>query len=73
MDDSGNQLEEARVTVLQNGLVIQNNVHIPSTSAGAVDENIGEPGPLLLQYHGDEVQYRDIWVTPLPLKGSDVY
>lgn len=73
VDDSSNQIEAARVTVLQNGLVIQNNVHIPSTSAGAVDEDILEPGPLLLQYHGDEVRYRDVWAVPLPLQGSDVY
>jgi hypothetical protein len=73
VDDSGNQLEAPRVTVLQNGLVIQNNVHILRTSAGAVDENIAEPGPLLLQHHGDEVRYRDVWIVPLPLKGSDVY
>lgn len=73
VDDSSNQIEAGRVTVLQNGLVIQNNVHIPSTSAGAVDEDILEPGPLLLQYHGDEVRYRDVWAVPLPLQGSDVY
>ena len=71
---SGEQvLEGARLTVLQNGLVIQNNVALPGVTGGAMDENVGEPGPLRLQDHGNLVAYRNIWAVPLPLEGSGTY
>ena len=65
--------EPARITVLQNGQVIHNNVELPGPTGGAVDHNLGEPGPLLLQDHGDLVQYRNVWLVHLPLAGSDTY
>ncbi len=71
--ESGEIEENARVTVLQNGIVIQNNVQMLGATGGATDEGAAEPGPLRLQDHGNPVKYRNIWVVPLPLKGSDVY
>lgn len=71
--ESGEIEENARVTVLQNGIVIQNNVQIQGSTGGATDEDAAAPGPLRLQDHGNPVKYRNIWVVPLPLKGSDVY
>ena len=71
--ESGEIEENARVTVLQNGVVIQNNVQIQGSTGGATDEDAAAPGPLRLQDHGNPVKYRNIWVVPLPLKGSDVY
>jgi hypothetical protein len=71
--ESGGIEENARVTVLQNGTVIQNNVQLLGATGGATDEDAAEPGPLRLQDHGNPVKYRNIWIAPLPLKGSDVY
>ena len=71
--DGGKLVENARVTVLHNGLVIHNNCILPGVTGGAVDEEVGEPGPLLLQDHGDLVCYRNVWAAELPLKGSDTY
>ncbi len=65
--------EGARLTVLHNALVILNNVQLPGVTGGSIDEDVGEPGPLLLQDHGNLVAYRNIWVVPLPLEGSDTY
>jgi len=69
----GEVVEPVRLTVLHNGLVIHNNVQLPGVTGGAMDENVGEPGPLLLQDHGDLVCYRNVWTVELPLKGSDTY
>lgn len=66
-------LENVRLTVCQNGLVIHNNIQLPGVTGGAIDQNVGEPGPLLLQDHGNLMCFRNIWAMPLPLKGSDVY
>ena len=73
VDDEGTVTENVRVTVLQNGLVIQNNSMLPGVTGAAIDENVGEPGPLLLQDHGNLVCYRNIWLVPPPLKGSETY
>ena len=73
VNESGEIEENARVTVLQNGIVIQNNVQIQGATGGATDDDAAAPGPLRLQDHGNPVKYRNIWVVPLPLKGSDVY
>lgn len=73
LDAAGKVAEPVRLTVLQNGQVIHNNIQLPGVTGGAIDEKEGTPGPLLLQDHGNPVQYRNIWVVPLPLKGSDKY
>jgi len=72
-DDSGKVVSQARVTVFQNGILIHNNVEVLGPTGGAMDANIREPGPLLLQDHGNPVKYRNVWIAPLPLKGSDKY
>ena len=72
-DDSGKVLSQARVTVFQNGILIHNNVEVLGPTGGAMDGNIREPGPLLLQDHGNPVKYRNVWIVPLALKGSDKY
>ncbi|MBD3184311.1 DUF1080 domain-containing protein [Candidatus Poribacteria bacterium] len=73
VDDDGNVVDQARVTIMQNGQIIHNNVEMQGPTGGAMDENVGEPGPLLLQDHGNPIKYRNIWLVELPLKGSDKY
>jgi hypothetical protein len=64
---------QARITVIQNGKIIHNNVQVEGPTGGAMDDKVSEPGPLLLQDHGNPVKYRNVWIVPLPLKGSDEY
>lgn len=64
-DDAGKVSENPRVTVLHNGIVIHNNIELPSTTAGGIDQTMVKEGPLLLQFHGDPVQFRNIWARRL--------
>jgi len=54
-----------RVTVVQNGKTVIDNLEIPGITGGALDSSEGAPGPIYLQ--GSEkghVAYRNIVVTP---------
>jgi hypothetical protein len=70
---AGRLVEGARLTLLHNGLVVHNNIQLPGVTGGAVDEKVDQPGPLLLQDHGNLVAYRNIWAMPLPPEGSRTY
>jgi hypothetical protein len=63
--DQGKVIKKARVTVVQNGIKTIDNAEIDPTPGG-LDIAPGEDGPLLLQDHGNPVQYRNIWIVPGP-------
>jgi len=58
-----------RVTVLHNGVLIQNNVSLrgPTLYIGIPEYSIKkhDSGPILLQDHGNPVAYRNIWIREL--------
>ena len=63
----GIQVAPGRVTVLQNGVVVQLNTEIKGTT-----EYIGLPkviahgkGPLVLQDHDNTTSFRNIWIREL--------
>jgi hypothetical protein len=72
-DDAGTLIEKARVTVRQNGTVVQNNTEIKGPTWGDTFGKLSEPGPIVLQDHGNPVEYRNIWILPLPLKAAAHY
>lgn len=57
------KIENARITVLHNGIMIHNNVIIKSKTGVGFPEG-PEPGPIMLQDHLALVQFRDIWIIP---------
>jgi hypothetical protein len=68
-DDSTKYFTPPRVTVLQNGVLIQNNVSLrgPTLYIGIPEYSIRKHGamPLVLQDHGNPVAYRNIWIREL--------
>ena len=65
--------ENARITVLHNGIVIQNNSELPGVTGAPSDTEVQLPGHLRLQDHGDVVWYRNIWAISLPKEGACEY
>jgi hypothetical protein len=63
VDDRGEVVKKARVTVLQNGIKIIDDAEIRPTPGGTGGKP-GVDGPLLLQDHGNAVKYRNIWIQP---------
>ena len=67
--EDGSLVKPARVTVLHNGILVQDNVELkgPTDWMRVVPyKKHQEKLPLLLQDHGDRVRYRNIWVRELP-------
>jgi hypothetical protein len=65
-DAAGKKTANARVTVLQNGILIHDNVEVTSATP---NHSAAEPtgaGPIQLQDHGCPVRFRNVWVRPLP-------
>lgn len=55
----GAKTAAARMTVRLNGVLIHNNVSVPQPTAGGKET---ERGPIVLQDHGNPVQFRNIWL-----------
>lgn len=64
-DAAGKKTANARVTVLHNGVLIQNNSEITGPTGGALGADESKPGGIMLQDHGNFVQYRNVWVRKL--------
>jgi hypothetical protein len=59
----GKKVKNARITVKLNGVVIIDDTEIAGKTGGARNEPEGTPGPLLLQGHGNPLQFRNIWLV----------
>jgi len=67
-DEQGKVIDRARVTVLHNGVLIQNNVEIYGITYNdrpALYIAHDPKQPIRLQDHGNPVRYRNIWVRRL--------
>lgn len=65
--EDGTLFSPARVTVLHNGVLIQNNVEIKGLTEyiGLPQYKVHGKGSISLQDHGNPVAYRNIWIREL--------
>ncbi len=64
-DDRGNVRAQGRMTVFHNGVLVHDDVALRGPTGGALDHNVCQAGPLMLQDHGNLVQFRNIWLRHL--------
>lgn len=68
-DEAGKMTSPACVTVFVNGVLAHNNVAFSGPTSGekrSPYEEHADALPLMLQNHNDFVEFRNIWIEPLP-------
>ncbi|MFI8121185.1 family 16 glycoside hydrolase [Streptomyces albidoflavus] len=63
-DASGEKTEDARITVVWNGVTVHDDVAVDGPTGGGAAED-PTAGALRLQDHGSKIRYRNVWVEPL--------
>jgi hypothetical protein len=63
-DADGKKTENARLTLIWNGVKVHDDVEIPSPTRDHQAPEPPGPGPIVLQDHGFKVQFRNIWIVP---------
>ena len=54
------------ITVVLNGKTVIDKKEVKGATGGQLDNNFGQPGPLMLQGDHAPVWFRNIWIKPLP-------
>jgi hypothetical protein len=60
--DGDKKTKPARVTVLHNGVKIQDDVELKNSTGGGQPES-SKPGAIQLQDHGDPLVFRNVWIV----------
>ncbi len=72
--EDGTVVQPAAMTVLHNGMVIQNNFALAGTTAWHKPPSYEKHEaklPIHIQFHGNPVRFRNIWIRPLvPIVGK---
>ncbi len=63
--DAQGKTENARVSVWHNGINVHDDVELSAPTPGNLDGQEYQRGPILLQDHGNPVQYRNVWIQEL--------
>ena len=65
------KIENARITLVHNGVTIYDDVEIVSVKGSTAKLGEAGVGPVYLQDHGTAYQFRNIWVIDKTLKGTE--
>ncbi len=72
--DDGKVMRPAYITVLQNGVVVQNHFEIQGNTSWdrpPAYTKVAEKMPIHLQFHGNPVRFRNIWIREMkPIVGQ---
>ncbi len=58
------KVKNARISLVYNGVLVHDDVEVPNKTGAGQPEG-PEPGPILLQEHGNVVSFRNVWIVPL--------
>lgn len=61
-DPSGKRVAKGRITVRHNGVLVHNCVELENKTGGGSPEG-PNPLPILLQNHGNQVRFRNLWLV----------
>jgi hypothetical protein len=68
-DNDGRKITNARFEkVFHNGVMVHDNAELTGPTRASLYKDEKPRGPLMLQGHGNKVQYRNIWVVKMPSK-----
>jgi hypothetical protein len=75
MDENGKVVKPACITVLHNGVVIQNHFELQGGTfyerPPAYDNPHPQKAPIHIQFHGNPVRFRNIWIRDMkPIEGK---
>lgn len=62
-DDAGKKVENAKLTVFQNGQLVQDHLDVPNKTGAGKPES-ADLRPILFQNHKDPVAFRNLWIVP---------
>lgn len=64
-NEHGRKTKNARISVVWNGVWVHNDLEVPDPTGGEIDHEFSQPGPLMLQDHGNLVRFRNVWARKL--------
>jgi beta-galactosidase len=65
----GKKIANARITVVQNGKTVQNDFEIPNKTGAGQAEGPSD-GPIVLQEHNNQIEFRNVWIVPLDVSAA---